>query len=186
LMINIKSTFCTTIILFVLATNTIAANLPPEILADKYILEAKKRVIEKEFSAAEKSFEKIEKLNIKVPDAFFFHYGKILSKTGKAIKSVDYLVKYLQISGNKGQFYHQTLELLIEMEPQAEREARDFSKHLARQKDRLIIQQRYADELIYWKKQEKQRKEREALKEKEKEKEEKEKKEAVNPILKAN
>ena len=60
-------------------------DLPPDILADQYLLEASKALEKDDIQAALQAFRKIEALEVEPPPGFAFFYGKMLVENGTAL-----------------------------------------------------------------------------------------------------
>jgi|GEM_PF-3500829 len=98
-----------------------AADLPKEVVADQYLLGAKKATDEGNFQKAGEFFEKINQLGIEVPTEFYFFYGRNQYKLEQYASASDMLTKYVSRAGRGGQFYQQSLELLNEIQPRLEK-----------------------------------------------------------------
>ena len=61
---------------------TAAQDLPPEILADQYLLEAASALENEEWEKAIQALRKIEALDVDPPVEFYFTYGKVLVERG--------------------------------------------------------------------------------------------------------
>ena len=106
---------------------TLAAQLPPEIMADRYLVRVERLMAEKNHEAALEMMDKIIALqkehNLTVPDEFHFKYAQIAFSAGSTKAAIDSLNKYLAAAGRAGRFYREALELLDEAEQeQAEQE----------------------------------------------------------------
>ena len=106
---------------------TVAAQLPPEIMADRYLVRVERLMAEKNHEAALEMMDKIIELqkehNLTVPDEFHFKYAQIAMSAGAVKAALDSVNKYLATAGREGQFYREALELLDEAEQkQAEQE----------------------------------------------------------------
>ncbi len=86
--------------------------LPPQVEADRLLLQAKSALDAKDYAQARESLSKVEKLGVKLPDTFYYHYGRALASTGDFERAQSMLDKYLTLSGTKGKFYK---EALVEM-----------------------------------------------------------------------
>ena len=100
-----------------------AQDLPPEILADQYLLEATKAIEERKYQKAIAAYRKIEALNIEQPLEFHFFYGKLLVVHGTTVKDVlkgqSLLKKYVVRIKKDSEHYTPTLELLSAVTTQA-------------------------------------------------------------------
>ncbi len=97
-----------------------AAQLPPEIMADRYLVQAERLLGEKDHGAAIEVMNKIIALqsehNLTLPDEFHLKYAQIAMSAGSFKVAVDSLNQYLAAAGRDGQFYREALELLDEAE----------------------------------------------------------------------
>ena len=103
------------------------AQLPPEIMADRYLVQAERLMKEKDFKAALEAMEKIVALqkehDLKLPDGFHFKYAQIAMSAGLLDAAIDAVSRYLVAAGRTGKFYREALELLDQAEQkQAERD----------------------------------------------------------------
>ena len=104
-----------------------AAQLPPEIMADRHLVQAERLMKEKDFKAALEAMEKIVALqkehDLKLPDEFHFKYAQIAMSAGLHDAAIDAVSRYLVAAGRTGKFYREALELLDQAEQkQAERD----------------------------------------------------------------
>jgi len=99
---------------------TAAAQLPPEIMADRYLVRVERLMAEKNHEAALEMMDKIIALqkehNLTVPDEFHFKYAQIAFSAGAVKAALDSVNKYLAAAGREGRFYREALELLDEAE----------------------------------------------------------------------
>ena len=97
-----------------------AAQLPPEIMADRYLVQAERLMKEKDFKAALEAMEKIVALqkehDLKLPDEFHFKYAQIAMSAGLLDAAIDAVSRYLVAAGRTGKFYREALELLDQAE----------------------------------------------------------------------
>jgi len=94
----------------------VAQDLPPDILADQYLLEAAKAMEKGDTRAALRAFGKIEALDTEPPLEFLYFYGKLLVENSTALDDLlkgQSLLKQYVLSIEKGsERYRPTLELL--------------------------------------------------------------------------
>ena len=97
-----------------------AAQLPPEIMADRYLVQAERLMNEKDYKAALEAMEKIVALqkehDLKLPDEFHFKYAQIAMSAGLLEAAIDAVSRYLVAAGRTGKFYREALELLDQAE----------------------------------------------------------------------
>ena len=93
-----------------------AQDLPPQILADQYLLEATKALERGDAQEAIRAFRKIEDLKTEPPPAFPYFYGKLLVENGTTpdalLKGQKLLKAYVMRIRRGSEHYTATLELL--------------------------------------------------------------------------
>ena len=103
-----------------LAPDLLVGQLPPEIQADRYLMQAEEQIQKQDFAAAKAALDRILDLEqehgLAIPEAFYFRYAEGLYE--EAIKSVT---RYLTTAGQDGEHYVDALRLLNSAE--AAREA---------------------------------------------------------------
>ncbi len=112
--------FIGVIAILLLTNGLVNAELPPEILAEKYLKAAKKYVKEQKWSLAEKNFEKAMALDFELPDAVTFFYGKTLYEQKKYKKAKENIEAYISKTGRGGKYYDEGLNLLIQIDTKIE------------------------------------------------------------------
>lgn len=110
----------TFIVLLLLVVNIYA--LPAKMQADRYLLQAKKSMQNKDYYEAKKYFEKILKLNIKTPNDFNYFYAKTLIETDYNEKALEFLDKFLTNGGDQTKHYVKALNMYTLAEKKAEPE----------------------------------------------------------------
>lgn len=70
-----------------LAGPALAQELPPDILADMYLLEAMKALESGDRQQALQAFQKIEALDVEPPPMFAYLYGKLLVEQGAGVEA---------------------------------------------------------------------------------------------------
>ena len=104
-----------------LAGSTIAsAQLPPEIMVDKHLIEADQLHLKEDYVGAFNVMEKIIALqkehNLTLPDEFHFKYARVALSADSIKIAFESVNKYLSATGREGEFYKEALALLIEAE----------------------------------------------------------------------
>ena len=102
---------------------SVAAQLPPEIMADRYLVQVERLIAENDYAAALDTMNEIVALQIMLPDMFHFKYAQVALGAGSSEAAIDSVTKYLATTGRAGEFYRDALELLDEAEAQAAQEA---------------------------------------------------------------
>ena len=96
-----------------------SAQLPPNVLADKYLIQAEQLLEKKEYDAALSLLDKIIALQkehgFALRDEFHFKHAKIAYAAGLIPTAIDAVSAYLS-TGSEGEFYKEALALLIEAE----------------------------------------------------------------------
>lgn len=161
------------LMLFVATFALSAHALPPQVEADRLQLQAKSALDAEDYAQAAESLAKAEKLGVKLPDTFYFHYGRALAGTGDLDRAQSMLDRYLEHAGSKGKFYKEALvelnnieaaqkqraaeadrkasliQRMSEIEPNIERYSRisdsEFLAHLAQYKSAWIA---YDEQII--------------------------------------
>ena len=91
-------------------------DLPDDILADQYLLEARKALESGEPQTARRAFEKIEALDTEPPLEFYFFFGKLLVRHGTTVDDVRQgqasLKQFVVNIEKNSEYYRPTLELL--------------------------------------------------------------------------
>ena len=94
----------------------VAQDLPPDMLADQYLLEATEAMEHGELQKAERAFKKIEALEVEPPPTFAYFYGKLLAEHGlgpEVWRKGQALLKQFVIgAGRESEYYMPTLKLL--------------------------------------------------------------------------
>ena len=97
-----------------------AAQLPPDVMVDKYLLEAKMLSEEKDRKGALEAMDRIVALqkehDLTLPEAFPFHYAQTALAAGSVQAAIDSANRYLSAAGREGKYYRQALELLVKAE----------------------------------------------------------------------
>ena len=94
----------------------VSQDLPDDILADQYLLEAKKALQNGEPQTARRAFVKIETLDTEPPLEFYFFFGKLLVEHGTTVDDVRQgqasLKQFVVNIEKSSEYYRPTLELL--------------------------------------------------------------------------
>ena len=92
------------------------AQLPPEILADSYLLRAEQAIGEGDQARARAELDKIiilqKEHELDLPHEFHFRYAKAADSAGMPEQAHEAVVKYLTAAGRKGRHYVEALELM--------------------------------------------------------------------------
>lgn len=110
------------VILCVLLVNctVVRAELPPDILADKYLIRAEQLHAEKNYAAAFEMMQKTLGLkkehNLTLPVEFHFKYAQVALSVDSVKIALDSVNRYLSLTGRDGEFYKEALALSLEAE----------------------------------------------------------------------
>ena len=120
------------------------AQLPPEIMADRYLVQAERLMKEKDYAAALEAMNKIIALQkehgLKLPGEFHFKYAQVALSAGAIKVAIDSVNRYLAAAGRAGQFYREALELLDQAEQNLPENLAD--RYLS-QAEKLIAEKKY-------------------------------------------
>lgn len=83
--------------------------LPPQVEADRLFVKAKDALDSKDYATAVQSLSKAQKLGVKLPDTFSYHYGTALLGMGNYDEALKMLDSYLA-QGSTAKFYKEALE----------------------------------------------------------------------------
>ena len=99
--------------------------LPPEILADKYLRQAERLVQEKDYEGARKAMEELVALQqehgLEPDPEDHFRYARIWSAAGAPERAMEAAVRYLQIRGREAEHYDEALDLINRAEAEQAR-----------------------------------------------------------------
>ena len=94
----------------------VAAQLPPEIQADRYLMQAERAVNGQDFLGAKTAMDAVlelqEQHDLELPEQFSFRYAEVLDQLGLYDEAVQYVTEYLTVTGRDGKYYRDALELL--------------------------------------------------------------------------
>ena len=93
-----------------------AADLPPEIQADRYLLQAERQLQAGDHDAAVATLDKIVALQadhgLAIPPAFWFKHAQASQEAGRFEQAIESATRYLVEAGQQGQYYMAALETL--------------------------------------------------------------------------
>lgn len=121
----------------------VATELPPEIIADKYLLQAEQLFARKDYGAALDTLNNIIALQkehcFKLPDEFHFKYAYVALSADSTEIARDSVNQYLMTAGKKGKFYKKALALLVKTE-QDRKKMQEKNGHRVDQKENETTQ----------------------------------------------
>ena len=92
------------------------AQLPPEIQLDRFLLRAEQQAAEGKFLDAMESLERIlelqEQHGVEVPETFLFTYAEVSLRVGLYSQAIEFVTRYLTLTGREGEHYRGALRLL--------------------------------------------------------------------------
>ena len=101
-----------------------AAQLPPDIIADSYLLRAEQAVRDGEYTRVQAEINKILDLQkeheLDLPDEFYFRYAKAADSADLPERALESVVTYLSAAGREGQHYAEALELMNKAQDEIE------------------------------------------------------------------
>ena len=123
---------------FVFATNWASAageaqELPPDIEADRFLLEAERQIGNGDSAAALAALDRVVALqaehDLEIPPVFWFRHAQVAMETGLYEEArASSAIRYLQVAGREGEDYTAALEVLSDAERWlAEGVLRDFA-----------------------------------------------------------
>ena len=102
----------------------VCAQLPPEIMSDRYLVKAELLEESKNYVAAFEVMEKVIALHkthdLKLPDDFHFKYARVALAADSIRIAYDSVNLYLTTAGREGEFYKEALLLSLEAEEELE------------------------------------------------------------------
>ena len=145
------------VLLLALPFLAVPAELPPEIQADLYLVQAQRQIQAGEHGAAAVTLDKIVKLQrdhgLAVPPAFWFKHAQASLDAARFEQAVDSATRYLTEAGRRGQYYMAALGILDEteraLEAQRKREAEDraYQERFEAAEERSRTEGTFADPL---------------------------------------
>ena len=112
------------LLVLLLSVPLAAQDLPPDILADKYLLEAAGAIESGDVQRALESLEKVAVLDIDLPPNFFRLYGRVLVESGDGVhawrRGRSLLARFAVEAGRDSEHYTPVLELIVAAEARIE------------------------------------------------------------------
>ena len=97
-----------------------AVQLPPDMMVDKYLLQAKMLREEKDHKGALEAMSRIVALqkehDLTLPEAFPFQYAQTALAAGLVQAAIESVNRYLSATGREGKHYQEALALLVKAE----------------------------------------------------------------------
>ena len=93
-----------------------ASQLPPEIQADRYLLQADEQFAKGDVAAAKRALDRILKLkeqqDLEIPGSCFFRNAQVLEGAELYDEAIQFVTRYLTLAGRDGSHYPAALRLL--------------------------------------------------------------------------
>ena len=93
-----------------------AAQLPPEIMVDRFLLKAEQSIREEDYAGARAAMERILSLQkehgLEAAPEDHFRYAKVWQASGAPERALESLTRYLQLRGREADHYTEALELM--------------------------------------------------------------------------
>ena len=103
-------------VLALLANQGLAAQLSPEIQADRYLMQAEDRIQKQDFAGAKAALDRILELEaehgLTIPEAFHFRHAEVALRVGQHEEAIESVTRYLTVAGRDGEHYREALRLL--------------------------------------------------------------------------
>ena len=97
-----------------------SAQLPPEIMVDKHLIEAEQLHAAKDYTEAFKVMEKVIALekehSLTLPVEFHFKYARVALAADSTRIALESATRYLSATGKGGEFYKEALTLILKAE----------------------------------------------------------------------
>ena len=110
--------------------SVVSAELPPDILVDKYLIHAEQLHVAKDFAAAFDVMQKIVALqkehNLTVSDDFHFKYAQVALSADSMQTALESVIRYLAATGKEGQHYQEALKVMLKAEGNEVISSEDF------------------------------------------------------------
>ena len=104
------------LMLTVLPVGEAPAQLPPDIQADRYLIQAERHIGNRDYAAAKAALDRILELqaehDLALPEAFWFKHAQVAQQAGDYAEAVESVTRYLTTAGRDGAHYREALELL--------------------------------------------------------------------------
>ena len=136
------TTGLTTVLLVLSATCTRAEELPVEIQADRFMLQAERQIEAGDYGTAKVTLDKVLAIKaehgIAVPQAIWFSYAQVAYQVGSYAEAAEVAVRYLTEAGQGAESYREALELLDAAEDaQRQLEAEEAKQRREQEAERL-------------------------------------------------
>jgi hypothetical protein len=118
------------LIILLTAVSFYATALPDSAKQDMYLLGLSDALKEKDYKDALIYIEKLDYLNVEMPNVVNYYRGEALFHTKKYIDANTYLTQYIETSGVKGKHYKSALQLLLKLESTMRKVQKENEKYI--------------------------------------------------------
>ena len=126
-----------------------AAELPPEIQADRYLVQAERQIQDGQHAEAVATLDKIVPLQrdhgLAIPLAFWFKHAQVAHEAGSHTKAVESATHYLASIGREGTHYLASLEILDASERELEAQRRREAEERMRREREASAERQFAE-----------------------------------------
>ena len=107
---------CGLLLAVLMSVVEVAAQLPPDIQADRSLVEAERHIGNGDYAAAKAALDRILELqaehDLALPEAFWFKHAQVALQAGSYAEAVESVTRYLTTAGREGVHYREALESL--------------------------------------------------------------------------
>ena len=141
---NVIPLFATAVVLLT-PSPPLAAQLPPAIQADRFLVQAEREIKDGNYVAAAAALEQIVELQgeheLEMPAAFWFKRAQVAQEAGFFERAIESVIRYLEIDGQEGEHYMEALELLdvAEEEARKAKESEEVEQEAEQRKKRAEL-----------------------------------------------
>ena len=104
-------------------TRGLAQDLPAAIQVDRHLIQAERQIKDGDYGAAVEALDRVLQLvrehSLEIPSAFWFKYALASHQAGLHPQAMESATRYLRETGQSGEHYRATLELLDDIESAA-------------------------------------------------------------------
>ena len=93
-----------------------AAQVPPEVEVERYLLEAERYLEKKAYKKAQKWVLKAKSLPAKKPDKYYFFLGTLSAQSGNTDEALSNLALYMNVAGQSGDYYQKAMDAILQLE----------------------------------------------------------------------
>ena len=143
--------FQAVVVLLLTTAIPMVAQLPPEILVDRYLLQAEQRQAQGNHYGALESLQKALDLQkehgLTLPDEFHFQHAQVAFSAGEVQAALEAVKKYLTLAGRKGEHYRDALRLLDSAEEKLQQIETEHRRIENERRRAELLQQEHNDQV---------------------------------------